>query len=162
MGDQGKIKVIFQPSGSRGEVDKGLSIIEASRQLGVDIETLCGEKKVCGKCKVRIEEGVFEKFGITSKRENAGQWQPEEEKFINAAQRDQGYRLGCVAKVEGNMLVFVPEESRAGKQVVSKAARDIHIDHNAAVKRYYVEVEKPTFEEPTGDFERICKELEAQ
>lgn len=162
MGDQGKIKVIFQPSGSRGEVDKGLSIIEASRQLGVDIETLCGEKKVCGKCKVRIEEGVFEKFGITSKRENAGKWQTEEEKFINAAQRDQGYRLGCVAKVEGNMLVFVPEESRAGKQVVSKAARDIHIDHNPAVKLYYVEVEKPTFEEPTGDFERICKELEAQ
>ena len=42
MGEQGKIKVIFQPSGSRGEVDKGLSIIEASRQLGVDIEALCG------------------------------------------------------------------------------------------------------------------------
>ncbi len=162
MGEQGKIKVIFQPSGSRGEVDKGLSIIEASRQLGVDIEALCGEKKVCGKCKVRIEEGVFQKFGITSKRENAGEWQAEEEKFINAAQRDEGYRLGCVAKVEGDMLVFVPEESRAGKQVVSKAARDIHIDHNPAVKLYYVEVEKPTFEEPTGDFERICKGIEGQ
>ncbi len=162
MGEQGKIKVIFQPSGSRGEVDKGLSIIEASRQLGVDIETLCGEKKVCGKCKVRIEEGAFEKFGITSRRENAGKWQPEEEKFINAAQRDQGYRLGCVAKVEGDMLVFVPEESRAGKQVVSKAARDIHIDHNPAVKLCYVEVEKPTFDEPTGDFERICREVEGQ
>lgn len=162
MGKQGKIKVIFQPSGSRGEVDKGLSIIEASRQLGVDIEALCGEKKVCGKCKVRIEEGVFQKFGITSKRENAGEWQAEEEKFINAAQRDEGYRLGCVAKVEGNMLVFVPEESRAGKQVVSKAARNIHIDHNPAVKLYYVEVEKPTFEEPTGDFERICREIEGQ
>ena len=162
MGEQGKIKVIFQPSGSRGEVDKGLSIIEASRQLGVDIEALCGEKKVCGKCKVRIEEGVFQKFGITSRRENAGEWQAEEEKFINAAQRDEGYRLGCVAKVEGDMLVFVPEESRAGKQVVSKAARDIHIDHNPAVKLYYVEVEKPTFEEPTGDFERICRQIEGQ
>ncbi|MDP7355451.1 MAG: ASKHA domain-containing protein [Desulfobacterales bacterium] len=162
MGEQGKIKVIFQPSGSRGEVDKGLSIIEASRQLGVDIEALCGEKKVCGKCKVRIEEGVFQKFGITSRRENAGEWQAEEEKFINAAQREEGYRLGCVAKVEGNILVFVPEESRAGKQVVSKAARDIHIDHNPAVKLYYVEVEKPTFEEPTGDYERICREIEGQ
>lgn len=162
MGEQGKIKVIFQPSGSRGEVDKGLSIIEASRQLGVDIEALCGEKKVCGKCKVRIEEGVFQKFGITSRRENAGEWQAEEEKFINATQREEGYRLGCVAKVEGNILVFVPEESRAGKQVVSKAARDIHIDHNPAVKLYYVEVEKPTFEEPTGDYERICREIEGQ
>jgi uncharacterized 2Fe-2S/4Fe-4S cluster protein (DUF4445 family) len=62
--------------------------------------------------------------------------------------------------VEGDMLVFVPEESRAGKQVVSKAARDIHIDHNPAVRVYYVEVDPPTFEEPTGDFERICRGLE--
>jgi uncharacterized 2Fe-2S/4Fe-4S cluster protein (DUF4445 family) len=46
--------------------------------------------------------------------------------------------------------------------VVSKAARDIHIEHNPAVKLYYVEVEKPSFEEPTGDFERICAELEKQ
>ena len=57
-------------------------------------------------------------------------------------------------------MVFVPEESRAGKQVVSKAARDIHIEHDPAVKIYYLEVDPPTFEDPTGDFERICSELE--
>jgi uncharacterized 2Fe-2S/4Fe-4S cluster protein (DUF4445 family) len=130
--------------------------------LGADIEALCGEKKVCGKCKVRIEEGYFEKYGIDSKKSNVSEWQEEEEKFVNAADREAGFRLGCVAKVQGDLLVFVPEESRAGKQVVSKAARDIHIDHNPAVKLYYVEVEKPSFEEPTGDFERICAELEKQ
>ena len=54
---------------------------------------------------------------------------------------EAGFRLGCVAKVQGDMLVFVPEESRAGKQVVSKAARDIHIDHNPAVNIYTVTVE---------------------
>ncbi|MGA2401630.1 MAG: ASKHA domain-containing protein, partial [Syntrophobacteraceae bacterium] len=57
---------------------------------------------------------------------------------------------------------FVPEESRAGKQVVSKAARDIHIDWNPAVKQYYVEVVEPTFEEPTADFERVLEELNRQ
>jgi uncharacterized 2Fe-2S/4Fe-4S cluster protein (DUF4445 family) len=67
-----------------------------------------------------------------------------------------------VAKVEGDLLIFVPEESRAGKQVVSKAARDIHIDHNPAVKVYYVEVDPPTFEEPLGDFERVCRGLERE
>ncbi len=56
--------------------------------------------------------------------------------------------------------MFVPEEARAGKQVVSKAARDIHIDWNPAVRHYYVEVVPPSFEEPTADFERICAELE--
>jgi uncharacterized 2Fe-2S/4Fe-4S cluster protein (DUF4445 family) len=160
--DDNKAKLIFQPSGRRGEVIKGMTLIEASRKLGVDIEALCGEKKVCGKCKVRIEQGYFEKYGIDSKLSNVSSWQEEEEKFINPKERELGFRLGCVTKIEGNLLVFVPEESRAGKQIVSKAARDIHIDHDPAVKLYYVEVVKPTFEEPTADFERICHKLEKQ
>jgi uncharacterized 2Fe-2S/4Fe-4S cluster protein (DUF4445 family) len=161
--DDNLAKIIFQPSGRRGEVPKGLTLIEASRKLGVDIEALCGEKKVCGKCKVRIEEGRFEKYGIESKLTNVSPYEAElEDKYVTEAEKKSGFRLGCVTKIEGDLLVFVPEESRAGKQVVSKAARDIHIDHNPAVKLYYVEVEKPSFEEPTADFERICHALEKE
>lgn len=159
MSDE-KVMVIFQPSGRRGEVPKGVNIIEASRLLGVDIEALCGEKKVCGKCIVRVEEGRFEKYGITSSIDHCSPWAEEEEKFINQERQEKGFRLGCVATVEDDILVFVPEESRAGKQVVSKAARDIEIEHNAAVKLYTVQVDKPTFEDPTGDFERVCNSLE--
>jgi len=162
MSDE-KARVIFQPSGRRGEVPIGISIIEASRLLGADIEALCGESKVCGKCKVRIEDGFFEKYSIQSQYSHVSPWQDVEgEKFISADERKAGYRLGCVAKVEGDLLIFVPEESRAGKQVVSKAARDIRIENNPAVKLYYIEVEEPSFKEPTGDFERIAAELETQ
>ena len=48
----------------RGEIEDGKTILEAAQALGVDIEGLCGNKKVCGKCKVRIEEGYFEKDNI--------------------------------------------------------------------------------------------------
>jgi uncharacterized 2Fe-2S/4Fe-4S cluster protein (DUF4445 family) len=160
MSDDDKAMVIFQPSGRRGEVPKGTTIIEASRLLGVDIEALCGEKKVCGKCVVRIEDGIFEKYGIQSHMSHVSPWQEEEEKYVNAERREKGFRLGCVATVEDDILVFVPEESRAGKQVVSKAARDIFIEHNPAVKLYYVKVDPPSFEEPTGDFERVCRGIE--
>jgi len=158
--EQKKHMVIFQPSARRGLIEDGTNLIEASRQLGVDIEALCGEKKICGKCKVRVEDGFFEKFGITSSRSHVSEWQEEEDKFFTQEQKDMGFRLACVARVHGDVLVFVPEEARAGKQVVSKAARDIHIDWNPAVKTYYVEVIPPSFEEPMGDFERICAELE--
>jgi len=83
MGENDTAKIIFQPSGRRGEVEKGINIIEASRRLGVDIETLCGEKGVCGKCKVRIEKGSFEKFGIVSDPGHVSAWQQEEEKFCH-------------------------------------------------------------------------------
>ncbi len=158
--DENKAMVIFQPSGRRGEILKGTNLIEASRLLGVDIEALCGEKKVCGKCIVRIEEGHFEKYGVVSTIKNTSPWQPEiEAKFINSENQAKGYRLACAAKVEGDVLVFVPEESRAGKQVVSKAARDIKIDWDPAVRLYYVQVSKPTFHDCLGDFERICLAL---
>jgi uncharacterized 2Fe-2S/4Fe-4S cluster protein (DUF4445 family) len=158
--DEDKVIVIFQPSGRRGEVPKGITLIEASRLLGVDIETLCGEKMVCGKCVVRIEEGYFEKYGIQSSMSHVSPWLEEEGKFITPEKREKGFRLGCTAQLEGDVLVFVPEESRAGKQVVSKAARRIHIEHNPAVKLYFVKVHEPTLEEPTGDFERVCRALE--
>ncbi|MEE4241427.1 MAG: ASKHA domain-containing protein, partial [Desulfopila sp.] len=153
-------KIIFQPSGCRGEVPKGITIIEASRKLGVDIETLCGGKGVCGKCVVRIEDGIFEKYGIKSSTSHVSPWQEEEGRFIGDEKRKKGFRLGCLGRIQGDLLIFVPEESRAGKQVVSKEARKIHIDHNPAVNIYHVRVEAPSFEDPTGDFERICKGLE--
>jgi uncharacterized 2Fe-2S/4Fe-4S cluster protein (DUF4445 family) len=155
-----KAMVIFQPSGRRGEVPRGVSLIEAARLLGVEIEALCGEQRVCGKCRVRIEAGQFEKYGVQSGADHVSPWTDVEKKFINEEEKAKGFRLGCVAKVQGDVLVFVPEESRAGKQVVSKAARDIHIDHDPAVKTYFVEAQKPSFEDSAGDFERICKILE--
>ena len=154
--------VIFQPSGRRGIVERGITLVEASRRLGADIEVLCGEKRICGKCKVRIEDGYFEKFNIRSGRSHVSPWHEAEAKFITPEERKAGFRLGCAATIKGDLLVFIPEESRAGKQVVSKAARDIPIEHNPAVKLYTIEVDPPTIEAPTGDFERVCRELERQ
>ena len=89
--DDKKAMVIFQPSGRRGEIPKGISLIEAARLLGVDIETLCGEKRVCGKCKVRVEEGYFQKFNIRSSKSHVSPWQEEEEKFILPKARNRAF-----------------------------------------------------------------------
>lgn len=158
MADQHQ--VIFQPSGSRGLVDDGKTILEASRELGVDIESICGEKRTCGKCKVRIEHGFFEKFGIESSMEHVTEIVDVERRFIKPAQEKEGYRLACVAEVKGDVLVFVPEESRAGKQIVRKSATDRKIDVRPAVVNYYVELIKPTLDDTLGDFERITNALE--
>lgn len=140
----------------------GVSIVEASRLLGVDIEAPCGEKQVCGKCKIRVEEGSFQKLNIESSYLHTGPWQSGEEKYISAQEKEKGYRMGCVATVEGDLLIFVPEAARAGKQVVSKAARPLDIVLNPAVKQYFVELIPPSLEDPAGDFERLCAALENQ
>jgi uncharacterized 2Fe-2S/4Fe-4S cluster protein (DUF4445 family) len=154
--------VIFQPSGRRGRVPLGISIVEASRRLGVDIEAPCGEKQICGKCKIRIEKGSFKKLDIESSYLHAGPWQSGEEKYISPEEKEKGYRMGCVATVAGDLLVFVPEAARAGKQVVSKAPRPLDITINPAVKQYPVQLAPPSLKDPAGDFERVCATLEKQ
>ena len=58
-------QVIFMPSGRRGEAG-GESLLDAARRLGVEIESICGGRLTCAKCKVRVEEGHFAKHGIHS------------------------------------------------------------------------------------------------
>ena len=74
--------VIFQPSGRRGKVGEGKTLLTASHELGVDIEAPCGAHKVCGKCKVKIETGYFEKFSIDSKVEHLSPLQEEEKDLL--------------------------------------------------------------------------------
>jgi len=155
-----KHKVIFQPSGRRGEVEEGKTILEAAQSLGVDIEGLCGNKKVCGKCKVRIEEGYFEKDNIDSGMAHLSALTEAEKKHITP-EDGPGIRLSCTAEVHGDVKVFVPERSRAGKQVVRKAAKELTIKLDPAVKKYNIELVAPTLHDmTTGDWERVLKFLE--
>jgi uncharacterized 2Fe-2S/4Fe-4S cluster protein (DUF4445 family) len=155
-----KHKVIFQPSGRRGEVEEGKTLLEAARSLGVDIEALCGTKKVCGKCKVRIEEGYFEKDNIESGMSHLSPRVDDEKEHIKP-EDGPGIRLACTAEVYGDVKVFVPERSRAGKQVVRKAAKELSIALAPAVIKYNINLVVPTLHDmTTGDYERVLKFLE--
>jgi len=136
--------VIFQPSGRRGRVEKGKNLLEVSRELGVDIESVCGGQKTCGKCKVRVQEGFFERHGISSHPDHLSPLVDEEEKLLSDDEIAQGYRLACAAEVLGDVLLFVPEESRGGKQVVRKDVTLRKINLNPAVRTYSVKLDKPT------------------
>ena len=157
-----KHRVIFQPSGRRGEVDEGKTVLQAAQALGVDIEALCGNKKVCGKCKVRIEEGYFEKDNIDSGMKHISPQVPSPDELKHIKPEDgPGIRLACQCEVRGDVKVFVPERSRAGKQVVRKAAKELSIALDPAVKKYPLSLTKPTLHDmTTGDFERIVNALE--
>ena len=158
--DSDKSMVIFQPSGRRGFVEKGKTLKEASVALGVDIEGICSEKATCGKCKIRVEEGIFEKYGIESSHDHLSPMGPSERKFFSPQQEHAGYRLACQAHIFDSIVVFVPEESRMGKQAVRKEAKEIRVDLNPAVKKYYVEMSPATLEDTRGDWERLETELE--
>jgi uncharacterized 2Fe-2S/4Fe-4S cluster protein (DUF4445 family) len=151
--------IIFQPSGRRGRVPEGTTILDASRRLGVGIEAVCGEKLVCGKCRVKVMEGNFPKENITSSMKHLSDLDEKEIKVLKRKDSDEHIRLACSTRILGDVLVFVPEASRTGKQVVSKAAGVIKVKLKPAVMKYYVELPPPALDDPLGDFERMGKVL---
>ena len=142
-----KFQVIFLPSGRRSEVPEGKTVLEASRELGVGIESLCGGKKSCGKCKVKWVQG------------NLSPFTEEEGKLITESERTEGYRLSCATQILGNVHIFVPEESRTQEQVVRKEATERAIQLKPAIAPRFVELSPPSLHDPLGDFDRLQRAL---
>jgi len=163
-----KHTVILQPSGRRGQVDEGISIRAAARELGVEIESICAENATCGKCIVLVEEGHFQKYNIESRREHLSPVSAEEQAYFARRPkmlRDKGWevgqvRLSCQSKVLGDVLINVPEESRGNKQIIRKSARERQIEIKPSIRKYYVSLTPPNLERPIADWERLAKGLE--
>jgi uncharacterized 2Fe-2S/4Fe-4S cluster protein (DUF4445 family) len=152
-------QVIFQPSGRRGEIPEGNTILEASRSLGVGIESVCGGKKTCGKCRVRVEPGTRDRLGITSYDDPLSPFSEEEGRLIGEKEQAEGFRLACAAQIRGDVSIYVPEESRTARQVVRKAATERVISLNPAVRLFPVTLMPPDLHHPLGDYERLVAAL---
>ncbi len=144
-----KHRIIFQPEGKRGEFPEGTTILDAAREVGVDIEAICGGKLTCGKCQVVIEQGMEHLSEITD----------DEKRLLDRKKAGKNYRLACVTKFHGDVVVYVPEESRGGEQIILKEGVELSVAVNPAVKKYYLELSKPHLKDDLGDLERILNAL---
>lgn len=152
-------QVIFQPAGRRGTVASGKNLLEAARELGVDIESPCGGAGVCGKCRVKIEAGFFPKFGIMSSLEHLSPVTEEEKQVLSKEELANNYRLACLTKVTGSVLVFVPEESRGAKQIVLETGTQRTVTVNPAVRKYQLKLASRSLGDPRGDWEFLRETL---
>ena len=153
--------VIFMPSGRRGRVTPGQSVLTAARQMGVEIESICGGRLTCGKCKVQVEAGTFPKHGIISSQSHLSPPGEEEQRMLKRL-HSEDCRLSCSAYVYGDLLVTVPEESRAHKQIIRKSATERVIEIKPAIRKLYVEVDQAELGEHRGDWGRLQSALADQ
>ncbi len=154
--------VIFTPSGKRGRFALGTPVLTAARQLGVDLDSVCGGRGICSKCQITPGYGEFPKHGVTVAEDALSEWNAVEDRYKRIRGLIDGRRLGCQAKVMGDVVIDVPPESQVHKQVIRKSAAERHIEMDPATRSFYVEVDEPDMHEPTGDFERLQRALKAQ
>ncbi|HEX5239373.1 MAG TPA: ASKHA domain-containing protein, partial [Candidatus Limnocylindrales bacterium] len=155
-------QVIFTPSGRRGRFDEGTTVLDAARALGVDLDSVCGGRGLCGRCQVVPAEGSFPKHGIESSGTHLSARGADEAEYDRLRGLAADRRLGCRAQVRGDLLVDVPPESQVHRQVVRKdlIRREFAID--PAVRLHEVEVERPELERPGGDLARLFAALEQE
>jgi uncharacterized 2Fe-2S/4Fe-4S cluster protein (DUF4445 family) len=156
-------RIVFTPSGKRGEFAEGLSLLAAARALGVDLDSVCGGRGICGRCQVEVAEGDFAKHAIHSSADHVTPWGEVESRYAEKRglfPRDR--RLGCQARICGDLVVDVPPESQVHRQVVRKRAETHPIEIDPVVRLYYVEVTEPDMHEPSSDLRRLQHALREQ
>jgi uncharacterized 2Fe-2S/4Fe-4S cluster protein (DUF4445 family) len=156
-----KHQVIFMPSGRRGQVQEGETLLDSAQKIGVALESICNGRQTCGKCKIRVETGYFDKHDIHSEITHLSPLSEKEQQTL-AKKGADGQRLACAASVKGDLLITVPEESRAHKQVIRKAATERVIDVNPAIRQVYIEVDSAVLGNPIGDWARVQTALAEQ
>jgi len=154
--------LVFTPSGKRGRFPVGSSILACARQLGVDIDSVCGGRAICGRCQITVSEGEFAKHGVVSSAENLSEATAVELRYGSKKGLADDRRLSCQARVTGDVVIDVPAESQVHKQLVRKRADARKIELDPVVRLHYVEVEQPDMHKPASDLRRLIEALEAQ
>lgn len=114
-------RVVFTPSGLTGEVEDGTTVLDAAVQLGADLDTVCGGRGICGRCQVEPSTGEFAKWAISVDDDALSAWGLLEQNYKGKRAIVEGRRLGCSAKICGDVVIDIPAESQIHKQVIRKS-----------------------------------------
>jgi len=144
-----KYEVKFLPEGKRSEVEEGATVMAAAMGSGVDLANICSGKGYCAKCIVEIIHG------------NLSAPSEQERKRVPPEKLSKGYRMACQAKVQGNVLVRVPDQSRVGRQRLVIMGKEPPVRIRPNVEKVYVEMSPPTLHDPKADDERLLDALSA-
>jgi uncharacterized 2Fe-2S/4Fe-4S cluster protein (DUF4445 family) len=149
----GTFKVTFLPEGKDIEVEENTTVMQAAAKAGVYINTICGGKGVCGKCRVQVIAGKVK----PGKQDLA---------VLTKEQIEDSYVLACQAEVRDNLEVVIPPESRLEAEQIlltdsftSEAASVEGAQFEALVQKIYMELQEPSPEDNIGDSDRIIREL---
>ena len=132
-------RIVFTPSGLDGEVASGTTVLDAARALGVDLDSVCGGRGICGRCQVVAGAGTFPKWGLTADAEALNPPGDTERDYRGLRPIVEGRRLGCAATVCSDVVIDVPPASQIHKQVVRKDLDLGEITLDPVVELHYLE-----------------------
>jgi uncharacterized 2Fe-2S/4Fe-4S cluster protein (DUF4445 family) len=141
--DSPLLLIDFEPVGRRTEVPAGMNLLQAARQAGVGLVSLCGGDGWCGSCQVRIASG--EVSSPTSAEENT----------FTAAELANGYRLACQTVPLGDVKIDIPAESLSTPQRLQIEGQELPVTINPSVRPVDLELAPPSLHDLRSDTTRL-------
>lgn len=127
------------------QVDAAASLLDATRQAGVELISLCGGMGICDSCKIRLRSGTLSKLTI----EELAVFTPEE--------LADGFRLACQAYPQGDLVIEVPRESLTALQRLQVEGQTSSVMLSPSIGWVDVEVTAPDLTDLRADTARILQ-----
>ena len=147
-----RMMVIFEPEGRRVTASTGVTLLQIANEVGIGIRSECGGKGTCGKCYVIVEKQ--EDFNEITKNELA---------LLSPNEIRLGYRLACCSKIlresDKKITIMIPRSSRLLKRKFQTTGIDLLISISPSIKKYYLQLLKPTLQDVNTDLERLLGAL---
>ncbi|MDH3680656.1 MAG: ASKHA domain-containing protein [Acidimicrobiia bacterium] len=137
-------RIVFTPSGLSGAVPPGTTVLDAARLLGVDLDSVCGGRGICGRCQVTPGFGEFPKWSISSSASSLSDRSSVEDAYRGRRPLAAADRLGCAAHVHGDLIVDVPATSQLHRQVVRKEVALGALELDPLITLHYLELAETT------------------
>ena len=141
-----QVRVTFEPQGRAVYVLPGTKVLEAAGAAGLSMESPCGGKGTCGKCRVQFTHGA----PPPGKADQA---------LFDAEQLQAGWRLACQAPLAVEAVVFVPPNSlfASSHQIFMEAQRGPAEEVLPAIRKVFVQLDPPSLADETPDLMRLEK-----
>jgi len=149
--------VVFYPDGKCVKADAGANLLELARSAGVSIDSSCGGKGACGRCKVLIKYGE-----VRDKTQDSRHKTQELEEREDASGLESSYILACQAEVIGDVVVEVPTSSQLGELQILQSGAEPVVDFESLTpltRKMDVFLSEPSLEDNSSDLERLVRGL---
>jgi uncharacterized 2Fe-2S/4Fe-4S cluster protein (DUF4445 family) len=126
------------------DVKRGSNLLQVLRDNKTFIDTPCGGKGTCGKCKVKVIKGT----------EEANTY---DIKHLSKEEINNGMRLACAIVVKGRMEVEIPDAAEGMTVLVNSEKQSKEVD--PLVKKKYIVMDTPSIEDQRDDYKRLSDAL---
>ena len=139
-------RVRIRPSGREFPIDPSSTLLSNLQEQGLSLESICGGKGTCGKCRVRFIKGA--PLPSESGR-----------RHLPAKDTEEGWRLACQVNVGGDVEIFVPPTSREAPTGIVARGRSITKEVDPEAKKFFLQMQPQKLDRPIGDADLILETL---